>query len=42
METIEKIRNLKDEINKDIENVNSLKEIQDLKVKYLGKKGLVT
>jgi len=42
METNEKIRNLKDEINKDIESVNSLKEIQDLKVKYLGKKGLVT
>ena len=42
METNEKITNLKNEISKDIENINSLKEIQDLKVKYLGKKGLVT
>ena len=42
METNEKIRNLKNEINSDIENVKSLKDIQDLKVKYLGKKGLVT
>ena len=42
METNEKITNLKNEISKDIENITSLKEIQDLKVKYLGKKGLVT
>lgn len=42
METNEKIRNLKEEISKDIESVKALKDIQDLKVKYLGKKGLVT
>lgn len=42
METNEKIRNLKEEISKDIESVKVLKDIQDLKVKYLGKKGLVT
>lgn len=42
METNEKIRNLKEEIIKDIESVKALKDIQDLKVKYLGKKGLVT
>lgn len=42
METNEKIRNLKEEINKDVESIKTLKEIQDLKVKYLGKKGLVT
>ena len=42
METNEKIRNLKGEISKDIESVKALKDIQDLKVKYLGKKGLVT
>lgn len=42
METNEKIRILKEEINKDILNVKNLKDVQDLKVKYLGKKGLVT
>ncbi len=42
METNEKIRILKEEIDKDILNVKNLKDVQDLKVKYLGKKGLVT
>ena len=42
METKEKIENLKSEISSDIETIKSLKDIQDLKVKYLGKKGLVT
>lgn len=42
METNEKIRTIKEELNSDIENIESLKEAQELKVKYLGKKGLVT
>ncbi len=42
METNEKIRTIKEELNGDIENIESLKEVQELKVKYLGKKGLVT
>ena len=42
METNEKIRTIKEELNSDIENIESLKEVQELKVKYLGKKGLVT
>ena len=42
METNEKIRILKEEIDKDVLNVKNLKDVQDLKVKYLGKKGLVT
>ena len=42
METNEKIRTIKEELNSDIQNIESLKEVQELKVKYLGKKGLVT
>ena len=42
METSEKIRDLKIELQKDVNDVTSLKDLQDLKVKYLGKKGLVT
>lgn len=42
METNEKIGILKEEIDKDILNVKNLKDVQDLKVKYLGKKGFVT
>lgn len=38
----EKIRTLNEDITKDINSVKILKDIQDLKVKYLGKKGLVT
>lgn len=38
----EKISMIKEELTKDIQSVNSLKEVGDLKVKYLGKKGLVT
>lgn len=42
METNEKTRTIKVELDQEIEKVTSLKEISDLKVKYLGKKGLVT
>lgn len=42
MEIQEKERTIKEELNSDIENCNELKDIQELKVKYLGKKGLVT
>lgn len=38
----EKISKIKEEVVSDIKTVTSLKEIADLKVKYLGKKGLVT
>ncbi len=38
----EKINSMKEELAKDIENTHSMKELADLKVKYLGKKGLVT
>ena len=38
----EKIMLIKNELDSDLENITSLKELGDLKVKYLGKKGLVT
>lgn len=38
----EKVNSIKEEILNDISNISSLKELGDLKVKYLGKKGLVT
>lgn len=38
----EKVENIKNELIKDLENANTLLEVQNLKVKYLGKKGLVT
>ncbi len=38
----EKVENIKNELIKDLENTNTLLEVQNLKVKYLGKKGLVT
>ena len=38
----DKINMIKEELAKDIVLVTSLKELADLKVKYLGKKGLVT
>lgn len=38
----EKISMIRKELETDIKNVSSLKEVADLKVKYLGKKGLVT
>ena len=38
----DKIDIIKEELINDIKNVANLKELADLKVKYLGKKGLVT
>ena len=38
----EKIVLIKNELNTDLEKITSLKELGELKVKYLGKKGLVT
>ena len=38
----EKIKKIREELNKDLTDVNSIQDIQNLKVKYLGKKGLVT
>lgn len=38
----EKVEEIKKNLESDLESVKSLQEIQDLKVKYLGKKGLVT
>ena len=38
----EKIELIKIELNKDIENISSLAELNDLKVKYNGKKGLIS
>ena len=38
----EKVNSIKEEILNDINSISSLKELGDLKVKYLGKKGLVT
>lgn len=42
MEIQEKERTIKEELNSDIVKCNEIKDIQDIKVKYLGKKGLVT
>ena len=38
----EKVEEIKKNLESDLKSVKSLQEIQDLKVKYLGKKGLVT
>jgi len=38
----EKVLKIKEELQKDKENIKSLKELNDLKVKYLGKKGLIS
>lgn len=42
MEIQEKERTIKEELDSDIVKCNEIKDIQDIKVKYLGKKGLVT
>lgn len=38
----EKVENLCNEIKEKIENVSSIKELNDLKVEYMGKKGVIT
>lgn len=38
----EKIKNLKEELIQKLKNINSLKELNDLKVEYFGKKGPIT
>ena len=38
----DKIKKIKESLDKDIENITNLNELSELKVKYLGKKGLVT
>ena len=42
MEINEKTRIIKEEISEKIENINSLKELNDLRIEYLGKKGKIT
>lgn len=36
------IESVKEELQKDLENVDSLEQLNDLKIKYLSKKGLIT
>ena len=36
------MENIKEEIAKDLEKVNNLNELNDVKVKYLGKSGVIT
>ena len=38
----EKVEKIKEQLLSDLENTKTLQEVQNLKVKYLGKKGLVT
>ncbi len=38
----EEIKKMEDEISQKLENANSLKELQDIRVEYLGKKGKIT
>jgi phenylalanyl-tRNA synthetase alpha chain len=42
MDIKEKVNNIREELVKDIDNIKSINDINDLKVKYLGKKGLIT
>ena len=36
------IESVKEELEKDLKNINSLEQLNDLKIKYLSKKGLIT
>ena len=38
----EKVKQIREELEKDITNVKSINELNEIKVKYLGKKGLIT
>ena len=38
----EKVESIKNELVKDLESTKTIQDVQNLKVKYLGKKGLVT
>ena len=38
----DKVESIKKELLSDLENAKTIQDIQNLKVKYLGKKGLVT
>ena len=38
----DKVNSIKENLDKDIENISNLNELNDVRVKYLGKKGLVT
>ena len=42
METNEKIRNIKEELKKELVSVEKQQELIEIKAKYLGKKGVVT
>ena len=38
----EKVNNIKNSLNEDIKSIDNLNKLNDIKVKYLGKKGLIT
>ena len=38
----ESVNEVKKQLEEDIKNVSNISELNDLKVKYLGKKGLIT
>ena len=38
----EKVESIKSELTKDLETIKTIQDVQNIKVKYLGKKGLVT
>lgn len=42
MSTLEKVNEIKENLNKDLESIEDIQSLSELKVKYLGKKGLVT
>ena len=42
MNITEKVNSIREELNKDIDSIQSINDINNLKVKYLGKKGLIT